>query len=536
MSTVKITELTSKTLAPNTANTIFVGVDLPSGVTGKYTAKNLADDLYANNVLNVGNNAVVFPGVIGQFAGNNDTYLQVNLQNFSNTGSGDVVVTADTGTDTTYFINMGFAGSDYTYTGDDIIKALDGYLLVQGSGGNPGGNLLMGTTTPGKDITIFLGGTRTDNLVAKFSYTEGFKLLQKPITFADGTTQNTSFAVTGTYANAAFLKANAAYDSQNTTGTYANAAFLVANTPSHVANSAALYANGAFAKANAALANTTGTFGGSLTITNNLVTNGIVKISNTGFSSSEAVLTISASNTGATQLPGGDGYVLHMTGKHNVPVRVVSDSFGANGQQVFPLFGGRAARGNVTNPTAVQTNDILTRIGASGYGLTSYQAGGTARIDFVATENHTDATRGTAIKIYNIANGSNVVSEIASFNANTVEFIGTVNPQKGFIFTPKILSGAQTAITIDFSSDSTVKASFNSTLTISFSNYIYGKVVEVWLTNTAGNGQTVNLGTLANNSTTGSTTLTVASGRSAKLQYFSIDGDLANTFVAITYA
>jgi len=173
MSTVKITELSSKSLTTNISNTIFVGVDLPTGTTGKYTAKNMADNLYANNALNV--------------------------------------------------------GSDFT-------------------------------------------------------------LLSKPITFADGTTQNTSFAVTGTYANAAFLKANSAYDSQNTTGNYANSAFLVANTPSHVANSAAiyangaflaantpthvansaaLYANGAFAKANAALANASGTFAGDLTITGN---------------------------------------------------------------------------------------------------------------------------------------------------------------------------------------------------------------------------------------------------------------------------
>ena len=50
---------------------------------------------------------------------------------------------------------------------------------------------------------------------------------------------------TGTYANAAFLKANSAYDSQNTTGTYSNSAYAQAN-------SAALYANGAFIQATAA--------------------------------------------------------------------------------------------------------------------------------------------------------------------------------------------------------------------------------------------------------------------------------------------
>jgi len=53
-------------------------------------------------------------------------------------------------------------------------------------------------------------------------------------------------------ANAAFLKANSAYESQNVTGTYANAAFAQANSAINPATSGALYANGAFAQANAA--------------------------------------------------------------------------------------------------------------------------------------------------------------------------------------------------------------------------------------------------------------------------------------------
>ena len=203
---------------------------------------------------------------------------------------------------------------------------------------------------------------------------------------------------------------------------------------------------------------------------------------------------------------------------------------------MFPIFGGRSARGNVTHPSAAQTNDILVRLAGTSYGTTTYQTGGTARIDIVATENHTDTARGTAIKLYNVPNGTTTVTEIAELNANSVIFTGAVSPQKGFIYTPRILTGAQTAITINFATDSMIRAEFSSTLTMSFSNYTYGKVVECWLTNTAGNGQTINLGVLANNSTTGSATLSVASGRSTKLQYFSIDGDLPNTFGAITYA
>ena len=76
-----------------------------------------------------------------------------------------------------------------------------------------------------------------------------------------GTYANSAYSsqnTTGTYANSAFLKANAAYASQNTTGTYANSAYAQAN-------SASLYANGAFIQANAAYGsqNTTGTYANS---------------------------------------------------------------------------------------------------------------------------------------------------------------------------------------------------------------------------------------------------------------------------------
>jgi hypothetical protein len=175
------------------------------------------------------------------------------------------------------------------------------------------------------------------------------------------------------------------------------------------------------------------------------------------------------------------------------------------------------------------------RIAGNGWGSTGFAPLGVARIDIVATENYTDSARGSKIVMYNVAAGTNTVNQIASFNANTIEFTGTVAPEKGFVYTPRIYTGAQTAITIDFAADSMIRATYSSTLTMSFTNYTYGKVVEVWLTNTAGTGQTINLGIQANNSTTGSSTLSVASQRSAKLQYFSVDGDLSNTFCAISY-
>ena len=152
MSTIKISQLTQlTTLNSNTANTLFVGVDVPTGVTAKFTATSLANQLYANNVLNVGNNPLVLPNTVAQFAGNASNYLQLNLQNNNANGSADYIVTADVGTDTTDYIDMGFTNRNYSNVSPfnslgTSIEPMDGYLYVQGNTGvGPGGNLIIGT-------------------------------------------------------------------------------------------------------------------------------------------------------------------------------------------------------------------------------------------------------------------------------------------------------------------------------------------------------------------------------------------------------
>jgi hypothetical protein len=115
MSSVKISELSAiTTINANTANTLLMGVDIPTGITGKFTAHTLAQGLYLNEVLNVGNNSVVFPNTIAQFSGNSATYLQVNMQNFTSAGSGDFIVTADTGTNANSFVDLGINNSTFS--------------------------------------------------------------------------------------------------------------------------------------------------------------------------------------------------------------------------------------------------------------------------------------------------------------------------------------------------------------------------------------------------------------------------------------
>jgi hypothetical protein len=545
MSTVKISELAAITVInANTANTLLMGVDIPTGVTGKFTARTLAQGLYLNEVLNVGNNAVVFPNTIAQFSGNSITYLQMNMQNFNSAGSGDFIITADTGTNANSFIDLGINNSTYNDSDYSSMKPYDGYLYVHGpSDASASGNLILGTAAANANVSFIIGGTTSDNVIAKLTKTA--LELQRQITFADGTSQNTSSASAGSYANGAFVQANAAFLVANTpthvansAGSYANAAFLQANTPSAIANSAAIYANGAFVqantaytKANNALANTSGTFAGDLNITGTLKASGIITLNNSTFATNTAFLSIVASDDFATVQPSNTNYMIHVTGKANSVTRLVLDSFGQN---TYPLVAGRMGRGSAATPTAVANNDIMMRIVGNGYTGTTFPGSSPTKIDFIAAENFSDTNRGTRIEFWNTPIGSNTIQQIASFNADTVTFTGTIVPAKGFIFTPRLPAGNQTAITIDYATDSTIKANLTSDLTISHTNFVAGKVVDIWLVNTSGLTRTITHGISSINSTKNATTFTMPSTSAAHLRFFSIDGDLANTFVSIT--
>lgn len=533
MSTVKITDLPSiTTINANTANTVLVGVDIPTNITGKITLTTLAAGLYSNNNLVVGNNFTVLPNVVGQFTGNSATYIQVNLENQTSSGSGDYVVTANDGNDTDHFIDMGINGSTYSDPTYSSTQAHDGYLYISSSGSNKG-NLSIGTTNSTGKVNFVVGGLETANIVG---YVDSSGIWSNSINSVVTANAASANAVINTRisSNVATLRSEITGNVTTLRGEIAsNVATLRGEITSNI-STANVFTQAAFNKANSAIANTSGVAtAGDFYISGDGYVNGTFVLANSTFGATESALTIKA--TATVQTPTQAGTMMQISGKANTPSRILVDSFSTDGS-AYGLIAGRTARGTVVSPTATQNNDILMRMAGNGWGTTGFAPLGVARIDIVATENYSDTNRGSKIVFYNIPDGTNTVQEIATFNANSVTFDGVVNPAKGFIYTPRILTGAQTAITIDFATDSMIRATFDSTLTISFSNYTDGKVVETWLTNTAGNGQTINLGCLANNTTTGSTTLSVASGRSAKLQYFSIDGDLSNTFVAITYA
>jgi hypothetical protein len=137
--------------------------------------------------------ATPLPNLIAQFTSNSSTYVQVNSQNINPNGSADFVVTADVGTDTDYYIDIGIAGSQYNYyqSNTTTFVPLDGYLLVQGSTiDQAGGNLIIGTTgTLGSLHTKFIvGGTDEDNVVMRIK-TDGV-YVEKDLTVIGNITGN----------------------------------------------------------------------------------------------------------------------------------------------------------------------------------------------------------------------------------------------------------------------------------------------------------------------------------------------------------
>jgi hypothetical protein len=420
---------------------------------------------------------------------------------------------------------MGMNGSTYSDPAYSATKAHDGYLYVAASGAGKG-NLAIGTTNSTGRVNFVVGGLETENIVGYIDSTGIWSGAINSVVSANAASAN-SVINTRISANVATLRGEITANTDST---------LLAINSRITSNisTANLFTQAAFNKANAALANTNGVYtAGDFYISGDSFVGGTMVLANSTFGATEAAMTITGTDT--LQQTSQSGTMMKISGKANTPARVIIDSFSTDGS-AYSIIAGRAGRGTVVSPTATQNNDVLMRLAGNGWGTTSFAPLGVGRIEFIATENYTDTARGSRIAFFNTINGSNVVNEIASFNAESVLFDGLVNPVKGFIYTPRQFAAAQTAVTIDFANNVVLKANCTADITFSFSNYTAGKQVEVWLTNTSGLTRTVTHGCSATQSTTNSTTFGIPGTATAWLKYYCVNGDLANTFVAVIAA
>jgi len=331
MATVKISQLpVLSQLSANNANTVFVVVDKTTNTTSQFSTTVLAQGLYANNILNVGtsNTGLLLPNSVAQFISNTAIFSQVNFQNINPKGSADIVITSDNGDNSNNYLDLGVQGSNMDADPTFDLPNNDGYLYMHGKDNQKYGNLWIGTAIANTDLVFFTGDHKQANEVARIEDGVGLSL-KMPIKFADNTIQNTA-PVTAAHSQVIFNQANSAYNFAINVNTYTAAVYALSNTQSNsitvmqgvnttqntnitTANNQAWaafdaantnsgniailqavnttqntnittannHAWAAFNKANNALANTTGIFGGTLTITGDLVFDGSQTISAT---------------------------------------------------------------------------------------------------------------------------------------------------------------------------------------------------------------------------------------------------------------
>jgi hypothetical protein len=617
MSSIKISQLpTVSNITVIPSQTIIPIVDTGSGETFSIDAGSFASSLYTNEVLNVGQQGLIFPNLIAQFTASANGYAQINNQNFNSNGTSDYITTADIGNDSSYYIDLGITNSTYNNKSPynslgTAIEPLSGYLYVQGNASTPNtGNLVIGTLQSNSEIRFIVGGINSNNVALKISNSGLVLVDSKTIKFADGTTQNTAAAsnaysistynlanTVNNYAYSAntYLQANIAaslVSAQTYTDTannyiannyISNNSIINLNTvnlsgnlsvagitqtasintgnlsivgTSSVSGNSIVYgnfiANGTSTLVgNVSMSGTSVVYGnftangtanlvGNITVTGTGGLNGYLTVNNSIFPANSTLMKLTASNGYITIPPSNQDYMLQITGKDGAPTRLILDSFGNGGSSnSYSVIAGRSARGTASTPSQTQSGDVLMRVGGTGYSNSGFFGTGSARIDLVAAENFTDSTKGSVIQFWTTNPGTNTVNTIATFAGNTVSFTGTVNPQKGFIYNPNVISSITNTMVVDIANNSLYKFNCNNTTTISLTGFTPGKVVEVWLVNLdtgGGSNHTITHGCQANNSTTGASSFTLTSLHAAYLRYFSIGGDLANTYVSINYS
>lgn len=137
---------------------------------------NNTTELRGNIVVSDGNSYGTYPNAFMQVYSNVNSYQQVVNQNLSTNAaaSTDFVATADNGTDTTYYIDMGINSSQFNQATwfPAANTANDGYLYVVGSNitgpsaGNSA-NLIIGSTNG--VVKTFVGNTADANVVTTVS-------------------------------------------------------------------------------------------------------------------------------------------------------------------------------------------------------------------------------------------------------------------------------------------------------------------------------------------------------------------------------
>jgi len=374
------------TVAGRTGNVVLTAGDVAGAMTianlqaqlTGFTGNLSVTRLQANGSATTGFNGLyvglqsgyaALPSLVTQFTAGYNSYSQINSQNttYGNQSTTDYVATADNGTNTTNYIDMGIAGSGYdgTVPNNSLGTSLypnDGYLYAQGSTtGAVGGNLVLGTTVPGTGIRFLAGGANSANVAVAINNPG-----TSPVNNATG-----ALVVTG----------GVGISGNMNVGQY--------NTSLH-----------------------------------NIRGNILLGIGNV-VASADSILTINQNS--ATPLVAANN-VVHMSAVDGKSAQYGADSFGVGATPGLYL---RKSRGTSSAPTPLAPGDTFGFVAARGYASvpgTGFTVGNApTQIVFAAAENYSSTNQGSYIQIETIPIGSNVATNSAIISSSLVDLYPNVN-------------------------------------------------------------------------------------------------------------
>lgn len=235
---------------------------------------------------------------------------------------------------------------------------------------------------------------------------------------------------------------------------------------------------------------------------------------------------------GQIQTPINTGVMLQVTGQANNQSRIYNDANGG-----YAGWVGRRFNGTMDSPTQVLANQEITRVVGNGYTNAGWQANGAASMRIVAAENHTSTATGGRLEFWACPVGTTGNNSVrtAYIDANTLAVSGTITGQ--YIETVRnagVIADAGT-VTIDFSTDQVVKCIWGNGLNVAYSNFVPGKKVTLIATKATGTGtDSLSLdGISANNTSTGSTTVSGAADVTYIIDFYSTNSNIAGLYAKL---
>lgn len=153
----------------------------------------------------------------------------------------------------------------------------------------------------------------------------------------------------------------------------------------------------------------------------------------------EGAVGIVGNAEGLYQSPVQTGVMLHITGQQDDVSRTYVD-----GVNNYAIIAGRRYNGTPDAPAQVLAEQPIMRFGCNAYNGTAWNTGGTARIQMVASEDHTPSAAGTRLEFWSTPNGSTTNMRQGYYDGNgltatNLTTTGRLNATNANITTPQAL-------------------------------------------------------------------------------------------------